>query len=153
VVHIIQTAASAALILIGYPNQLIHKGGTVHQFPEPIPAPVVPVGNLKKRRVDLVEELVSVGLMEPAVVKEVVAQVTQVPQIQRLNTDLPVENPKRPLAGMAVELAPDGTMEHVVVNAVAQIIQIQIPTPVLAVPAGNLKKRRVDLVEELVSVG
>ena len=46
-------------------------------------------------------------------------------------------------------LAPDGTMEHVVVNAVAQIIQIQIPTPALVVPAEILKKLLVYLVEEL----
>ena len=85
----------------------------MHQFPEPIPAPVVPVApveNPKRRRVDPVEELVSVGSTEPVVVKggRILGALVLM--------DLPAGNPRKRLAGRVVELVSAGTMKPVVVK-------------------------------------
>lgn len=86
----------------------------------------------------------------------VVAQTIQIPipipiPQTPLLLELPVENLKKPLVNLVAELALGGTTEHVVVNAVAQIIQMQIL--ILVVPVESLKKQRADLVEVLVSAG
>ena len=71
-VHTIQTADGADLILIGYLNQLILKGDTVRQIPEPIPVPLVRAENPRKPPAAPVAELALVGSTKPVVVSVVV---------------------------------------------------------------------------------